>query len=241
MSEPPNEQSSPNLEVGPVSEAVIFDMDGVLLDSEPLHFKALQRVLQDDGFDWTETDNEELLGTTVRDSFRIIGKRRALTRSVDSYVQIYESAVLDVLSHPLEPAPGVVKLLVALKDRGVPVAVASSSQRSWIEATLHSLAIDHFFGIVVAGDEVARGKPAPDIYLRTSERLGIRGDRCTAIEDAPNGVLSAHAAGMYVIAVRTPYTRHLPVEGADLVVDSLDEVTVDKALNPRAVAEMASR
>lgn len=209
------------------SDAVIFDMDGVLLDSEPLHFEALRSVLATDGFDWSETDNEELLGTTVHDTFVIIGTRRPLTRPIESYLTVYEAAVLEVLSRPLQPSLGVKELLDDLQARRIPLAVASSSRRSWIEATLRSLGIDQYFGVVVSGDEVDRGKPAPDIYLRASEILGVPPERCTAIEDAPNGVLSAHNAGMRVIAVRTPYTRHLTLEGADEVVDSLDQVDLD--------------
>ena len=208
----------------PPSLAVIFDMDGVLLDSEPLHYRALSRVLAEDGFEWTEKDNEQLLGTTVADTFRIIGENLPLTRSIDSYVATYESRVLEILNGPLEPAAGVRDLLMRLRSARVPLAVASSSRRSWIEATLLSLGVAQFFDAVVSGDEVARGKPEPDIYIRAAVLLGLPPGRCTAIEDAPNGVLSANRAGMRVIAVRTPYTRHLALDGADAEVDTLESV-----------------
>jgi HAD superfamily hydrolase (TIGR01509 family) len=199
-------------------------MDGVLLDSEPLHYEALSRVLAEDGFEWTERENEQLLGTTVADTFRIIGESLPLTRTTESYLGIYEARVIELLSRPLEPAPGVKPLLARLKSAHVPLAVASSSQRSWIQATLRSLDVAQFFDVVVSGDEVARGKPEPDVYLRTADLLDVFPGRCTAIEDAPNGVLSAKRAGMYVVAVRTPYTRLLTLEGADVVVDTLEGI-----------------
>src|SRR5205085_8588610 len=133
-----------------------------------------------------------------------------------------------VLDQPLAPQPGVRALIEACVARGIDIAVASSSKRSWVATTLRSLGIADFFRVVVTGDDVVHGKPDPEIYQRTAAQLGVRPERCLAIEDAPNGVASACRAGMIVLGVRTPYTAHLQLEGAFRTVDSLEEVSLNE-------------
>jgi HAD superfamily hydrolase (TIGR01509 family) len=210
-------------------QAVIFDMDGVLIDSEPLHYRVLNQVLRDaDGYTLTEAENEEFLGTTTEAMFDTLIARHALRHSTARYVQAYESALLDLLQRPLIPQPGVVALIEQCAARGLGLAVASSSKRSWVTTTLQSLGIAHWFGVVVSGDDVVHGKPDPEIYLLTAARLAIRPERCLAIEDAPHGVASACRAGMMVLGVRTPSTAHLRLEGVLRSVDSLEDVRLDE-------------
>jgi HAD superfamily hydrolase (TIGR01509 family) len=210
-------------------DAVVFDMDGVLIDSEPLHYRVLNQVLRDaDGYTLTEAENDEFLGTTTEAMFGTLIARHTLRHSIAEYVRAYESALLAVLQRPLVPQPGVVALIEQCAAGGVALAVASSSKRSWVTTTLQSLGIAHWFRVVVSGDDVARGKPDPEIYLLTAARLGIRPERCLAIEDAPNGVKSACRAGMTVLGVRTPYTAHLKLEGVLRSVDSLEDVRLDE-------------
>jgi HAD superfamily hydrolase (TIGR01509 family) len=206
--------------------SVIFDMDGVLLDSEPLHYAALQTVLAREGHEWTHADNERLLGTTVVDSFRIIAETVDLHSPIEAYIPLYDDEVLRELQQPLTPAAGVLSLLHRLQALCVPLAVASSSLRSWISATLDSLEIAASFDVVVSGEDVDRGKPAPDIYLEAARQMGVDPDDCLAVEDAPNGIVSAHRAGMKVIAVRTPYTEHIPLGPADVTISSLYDLEV---------------
>jgi HAD superfamily hydrolase (TIGR01509 family) len=112
-----------------------------------------------------------------------------------------------------------------LHQRGVPLAIASSSAHQLIVETLRACGLEGAFSVVAGGDEVARGKPAPDIYLLAAERLGVSPEKCIAVEDAPAGVASARAAGMRVVAVSTPHTpRHL-LGAADAVLPSLADVT----------------
>src|SRR5262249_45764182 len=159
------------------------------------------------------------IGTTVEAMFSILILRHALRRSIIEYIELYDAAVLRVLAVPRAAAPGVTDLLAAAHGFGMRLALASSSRHSWIDATLRSLNLSDAFEVVVSGDDVSRGKPDPEIYLLTAERLGVPPERCLAIEDSPNGVMSAYRAGMSVIGVRTPYTAHLQLQGAALVVD----------------------
>ncbi len=203
---------------------MIFDMDGVLLDSEPLHYQALSELLASEGHSWSEEDNRSVLGTTVPETFRQVSERFHIVDSMDLLIDRYDEAILRVLSRGLEPAAGVRELLDRLRARQIPVSVASSSRRSWITATLRSLKLDDQFEVVVSGDDVVNGKPAPDIYLLAAERMGVTPKACLAIEDAPNGIASAKAAGMKVVAVRTPYTEGLDLGEADVIVDDLTEL-----------------
>lgn len=199
-------------------------MDGVLIDSEPLHFGVLNEVLAAEGRTYTAEDNEEFIGTTTDYLWDTLIPRWGLRQPKAEYERRYDDAVLRVLSKPWPAAPGVLDLVRRLQAMGTPLAVASSSKRKWIEATLRSIGLADCFPELVSGDDVQRGKPAPDIYLLAAERLGVPPSECLAIEDSPNGVLSAARAGLCVLGVRTPYTAHLQLEGASRVVDSLTDL-----------------
>lgn len=205
-------------------EGVIFDMDGVLIDSEPLHFAVLAEVLGRVGHVYSRAENERFIGTTSAAMFSALIAQYRLPGTVRDYEQRYDEALLQVLQQPHAPAPGVAALLRRLRTLGRPVAVASSSRRLWVDATLRSLGLADAFAVMVTGDDVERGKPDPAIYLLAARRLGVAADRCVAIEDSPNGVQSARAAGMTVIGVRTEYTAHLRLDGVARTVDSLADL-----------------
>jgi len=201
-------------------------MDGVLLDSEPLHFEALNSVLGADGVSLSRTENEAFIGSTVEATFGALIARYDLPGEMPEYIRKYDAAVLRLLEVPREPAEGVVDLLCAARARGMRVALASSSRRLWVDATLRSIGLSEAFEVIVSGDDVRHGKPDPEIYVLAANRLGVQAERCLAIEDAPNGVLSARRAGMQVIGVRTPYTAHLELNGVLCTVDSLKAVAL---------------
>jgi HAD superfamily hydrolase (TIGR01509 family) len=150
--------------------------------------------------------------------------RRGLREPRDVYEARYDAAVLRILDRSWPAAPGVAALVRRLQELGVRLAVASSSKRAWVMATLRSIGLADNFPVVVCGDDVSYGKPDPEIYLLAAERLAVVPKQCLAIEDAPNGVLSARRAGMAVLGVRTPMTRHLRLDGVQRVVDSLAEL-----------------
>jgi HAD superfamily hydrolase (TIGR01509 family) len=213
-------------------DAVIFDMDGVLIDSEPLHFGVLTQVFAADGHTLSRAENEQFIGTTTELMFDTLIRRHALPRSIAEYKELYNAGVLRVLAEPHQPQTGVLALIARLRELGARLAVASSSHRQWIEITLGSIGLSSAFEVIVSGDDVAHGKPGPEIYLLAAERLGIPAERCVAIEDSPNGVLSANRAGMFVLGVRTPYTAHLHLDGANRIVDSLAGLDLSQDIFP---------
>jgi beta-phosphoglucomutase len=209
-------------------DAVIFDMDGVLLDSEPLHHAVLNTVLTDtDGYTVPDAEYADFIGTTTERMFGSLTQRHRLHLGIRDYIERYDAAILRALRQPLEPLPGVVALLDRLQAMGLPRAVASSSKRAWVDSTVRSLGLSEYFAVMISGDDVTHGKPDPAIYKLTAARLDVPAERCLAIEDAPHGVASALGAGMAVLGVRTPYTAQLTLEGVLRTVDSLAELDLD--------------
>lgn len=205
-------------------DAIVFDMDGVLIDSEPLHFEVLNEVLALDGHAVGHAEYEEFIGTTTEFTWQTLIARYGLVRPMDACTALYDQLLLRVLRQPHSPEDGVLALIQRGRQLGLRLGVASSSRRLWIDATLLSLGLSDAFDAIVSGDDVDRGKPDPQIYLLAAQRLGVVATRCLAIEDAPKGVQSARAAGMAVLGVRTLYTAHLHLDGAERIVDSLAEL-----------------
>ena len=205
-------------------QAIIFDLDGVLVDSEPLFLNAVNMLLEQEGATpVTEEENRTtLLGTTVEETWRRIVQTRHLPHPFPHYIERYDPIVKQVLQERLAPQPGVPRLLEALRQRGLKAAVASSSLRSWVDLKLTTLGLQDAFDTVLGGDDVSRGKPDPDIYLLAAQHLGLSPRECIAIEDSPAGIAAAVAAGTYTIAVRTTFTRGLDISQAHLFLDSLD-------------------
>jgi len=203
--------------------AVVFDMDGVLADTEPAFFEAVNEVLAPTGkrVEWEQY--QRLLGTSVSVTWKgVLEMLRLETADVQPYLDRYGDALLDVLRRPRPLLPGVRELLDELKGRRVPVALATSSWSAWVEAIFEGMGLPlETFDAVVHRQLVARSKPAPDLYLKAAELLGVAPERCIAIEDTPPGIESAQAAGMYAVQVRSASTAFPPIDDADLVLDSL--------------------
>lgn len=217
----------------PTTAAVIFDMDGVLLDSEPLHYQAVRDILAEHGIDFPLAEYHQYLGTTLVSTWDDLSQRHAVPIPFEQFQTRYNA---DVLAHYIAGAPlirGARELARQLRDHGVPTAVASSSHREWVDAALTGAELDQSFSHTVAGDEVAHGKPAPDIYLRAAQLLNVDPADCIAIEDAPAGLQSAQAAGMRTVLVRSDLTADLNLE-ADWRVDDLTQFQLDWLRQPAA-------
>ena len=214
-------------------QGIIFDMDGVLVDSEPLFLSAINRLISADGADPFSDDEyeEHLLGTTVEETWRVVKDFRHLPASVQDYLERYDRIVRQVLREELIPQPGVTDLLEECVKRGLPKAVASSSLRSWVDLKLEAIKLQDAFDVVLGGDDVAKGKPDPDIYRLAAQCLGLPPQSCVAIEDSPVGIAAAVASGAYTIAVRTYSTRNMDVSRAHTVLDSLEQFDLSLLAN----------
>jgi HAD superfamily hydrolase (TIGR01509 family) len=207
-------------------------MDGVLVDGEPLHFEALNLLLGEEGKSISLARYKPYMGTKSgwSDMIRDLG----LSRARSYYRERYDALILDQYRRRSEPAPGAVALVHGLRRAGVPVAVASSSVRPWVEACLGRMDLLDAFDVLVSGSDVEEGKPDPAIYLMTAVRLGVDARDCLAIEDAPAGIEAAKRAGMTCWAVRTDYTRDLVLPGPQRELQSLAEISLADILGVAA-------
>ncbi len=185
---------------------VIFDLDGVLLDSEPLHVEATNRVLHRFGKHLTVEENARFMGLADPEYWAALLAHFGLhglspEPLIKEKARVYSELVK---TRPLEPFPGIPELLRALKDEGCRLAVASSSRRHDIETILRKLGVRDLFDAVVSGEEVPRSKPSPDIFLEAARRLGCNPASCVVVEDSVNGIRAAQAAGMRVVAFNPP-------------------------------------
>ncbi|NLF63833.1 MAG: HAD family phosphatase [Chloroflexi bacterium] len=203
--------------------AVIFDVDGLMVDSEPLSRQAWDEVLRDYDCSMDDLVYHRIVGQRTRDSARIVRDAYSLPLTADDLAAAKTARWEMIWRRGLPPMPGLMALHEELAARGVPWAVATSSPHLYAEAVLQQLGLAPTRGAVAAGDEVPHGKPAPDIYLLAAERLGIAPEQCLALEDSVPGARAAQAAGMCVVVVPNgvPPER---LEFADYVFRSLSDV-----------------
>jgi len=207
-------------------QAIIFDMDGLLVDSEPVWAMAEGALLNERGKQWDIEIQRPLIGMRMRDFLVDIRSGYGLSDTVDELVAELIGRMTKLVPTQVVPRPGAPELLEYLLARGIPCAIASSSPMPIIDAVVTSQGWDRFFQTHVCGDDVTHGKPAPDIYLEAARRIGIAPEACLALEDSPNGSRAAVAAGMVTIAVPDlSHTSHAAFEAiTPYVFDSLHEV-----------------
>ena len=209
-------------------EAVVFDMDGVLIDSEPVWEQVRRKFVAAHGGRWADDAQERLMGMSTAEWSAYLSEDFGLRLSPSQVAEGVIAAMATEYQAHLPLLPGAVDAVHALSARW-PLAVASSAPKSLIEAVLDASGLRRAFTAAVSSEEVPRGKPAPDVYLEAAKRLGIPPASCAAIEDSSNGLRSASAAGLTVIAVPRP--EYPPaadaLQQARAVLDSLTELTPD--------------
>lgn len=206
-------------------KAVIFDMDGVMIDSEPLWEKTERILLGRKGIEYHPTYRDKIVGLNQNDSGSLLRETFNLIESVEEIIAVRVEILLGLYETELELVPGLLPLLKELRVGGLILALASSSPIEAINFVLDKFSLRKFFAVVVSGDTIPLGKPYPDIYLHTAENLGVEPIECVVIEDSINGVKSAKSAGMICIAVPDKRLSQKEFQIADLIVDSLDEVS----------------
>jgi HAD superfamily hydrolase (TIGR01509 family) len=209
-----------------VIEAVVFDLDGVIVDSEQVWDDVREQLVRERGGRWHEGAQAAMMGMSSPEWSRYMHEELGLPESPE---KINEEVVRRMLERYRESLPLIDGSVEAVRRlaRAFTLGVASSSNRPLIEAVLNGAGIAGCFAAVVSSEEVARGKPAPDVYLEAARRLGVEPARCAAVEDSSNGLRAAHAAGMRVLAL--PNARYPPEPDAlalaDVVVRSPHELT----------------
>ncbi len=212
-------------------KAVIFDMDGVIVDSEPIHFEIDKRVLGSCNVNATDEILLPYVGTTNPDMWKDLKEKYDLKLSVDELIGLQTEMKIKVLNEiELVPIKGIRELLNDLRQNNIVTAVASSSPRYFIEAVLSKTNINGFFKDIISGEEVPRGKPSPDIFLKMAEILEVDPEECVVIEDSENGVKAALAAGMKCIGFVNPNSGPQDLSRASAIVNSICEVNLNDVL-----------
>jgi beta-phosphoglucomutase family hydrolase len=204
--------------------ALIFDMDGVIVDSEPLHLIAYQQILARFEIPYTAQDNREFLGKKDIIIADVLINRHGLPHTPHSFVESKENILFDLIKNQGLERPGLRHILDTAIELKLPMAVASSATMPTIQLVVDTLKIRHYFKTLTSGDEVAHGKPAPDVFLLAAQRLGVEPSACLVIEDTLNGVLAAKAAGMQCVAIPCETTMHQDHSLADQRLTRLDEI-----------------
>lgn len=211
-----------------MTDAVVFDLDGVLVDSEGEWDRARRELAEECGGRWHERASTDMLGMSAPEWSAYMRDELAVGLEANEIDRRVVERVLAGLRRGLPLLPGAVEAVERLAAE-FPLGLASSANRAVIDAVLDLSGMARRFRATASSEEVQRGKPSPDVYLAVAEALGVDARRTVAVEDSANGIRSAHAAGMAVVAWPNP---HFPpaeeaLDLAALVIDSLDELSVD--------------
>lgn len=210
-----------------VLDAVIFDMDGVLVDTEHLWDEVREALTEEWGGRYTPEAQEAMMGMSSAEWSRYLHGTVGLREPPEVINAEVVRRMLARYEADLPVVPGAVESVGQLVEQGLALALASSSNRELIDAVLTRLDLAALFDVTVSSEEVRRGKPAPDVYLEAARRLGVEPARCAAVEDSASGIRAAHAAGMRVIAYPN---RHYPPAAdalalAEIVLDTATEIS----------------
>ena len=213
---------------GSMLQAVIFDMDGVIADTEPLHTRAYLSVLKTFGIHVSDDQYRETIteqGKTIAAWFVELGGD---PEDIDELYKRKDEIYFPLLKSQGSPRRGLLDLLSDLREASVLCALATSARRVNAQFILDLFDIRDFFGVVLALEDVTHVKPHPEVFLLALKHLSVLPHTTIILEDAPKGIRAALDAGIPVVAVPTPWTRHCAFDGAALVVDSLEELSVTR-------------
>ncbi len=211
-------------------KAVLFDMDGVIIDSEPIYHEINARVLDHFGIhNYTIADFDRCIGMTTRGMMELFQKLYKSKCSVDELVRYHdEESRRTFFAYRGAPIEGIPDLLKKISSKNVPTAVASSSPLELIEAIITNFGLKAYFRLFVSGHEVAKGKPAPDIFLEAARRLDVAPCDCLVIEDSENGTIAAKTAGMTCVAYQNPASGGQDLSRADEIVQHIYDIDIGK-------------
>lgn len=205
-------------------QAILFDLDGLMFDSEPHSLASWEAVLAERGAKLDQLTIDSILGRRIDATARTLIDTYQLPDTVQGLADAKTEYQIAHLDGNVPPMPGLFELLDEIDRRGWKKAIASSGIRRYVEAVLRVNGLLDRFSVIITGDQVARGKPAPDVFVAAARALNVEPSYCLVLEDAPAGVQAAKAAGMTCIAVPDRGVAQLDLSQADKIVSSLHEV-----------------
>ncbi|MEO7043744.1 MAG: HAD family phosphatase [Ferruginibacter sp.] len=207
-----------------MKKLIIFDMDGVLLDSEKLYMGMNQIFFKKLGADISIAEHQTFVGMSANKMWMYIKDKFNLSHSVDELKELEKELKHTTLKETaLVPTFGVIDFLEFLKQNGHTITIASSGLKKNIDLILQKLNIEKYFELVISGEQVAKGKPEPDIFLKVADHYGRQPSDCIVIEDSTNGVLAAKTANMFCVGYYNPTSGNQDLTKADIIIDSFKD------------------
>lgn len=216
-----------------MNKVVIFDMDGVVVDTEPTYREINAELYKELNVNITLEEQFTFVGNGSRIIWTKIKDKGNLTQSIEELMEMSKSRKYEYLSKfdtKIIPIEGIEKLLSTLKTNGFVIAMASSSPRKNIEVILHKVKLINYFEYIVSGEDVEKGKPNPDIFLKAAEKFNAKISDCTVVEDSNNGVTGAKAAGMKCVGFRNLNSGNQDISKADIIVEAFNEDGINKII-----------
>ncbi|MFX0012775.1 MAG: HAD family hydrolase [Candidatus Hermodarchaeota archaeon] len=205
---------------------IIFDMDGVLADTEPIHFESWIKLGKEIGVEFTRELFKQTFGQQSPTITRKLVGAGIDQTLIEKWANLKEQYYREMLQNKLQPLPGVVDLIKSLKVKGFKLAVGSSGPPENVDLLLTSLKIKNYFDVIITADDVEKGKPEPDVFLMVSNILKINPKNCIVIEDAPVGIEAAKRARMKVIALTTTHDKG-ELQAAQMIMKDLSNLSIE--------------
>ena len=210
--------------------AVIFDMDGVLVDNYTFHQEAWNRFLKQYKIELPGDFRSGIFGGTNKEHLETIFRKTLQAEDIARYEQQKEKIYRDLYAPEIKPVQGLLPFIESLKGEDIPIALATSSPPVNVDFVLKNIGLINSFGVILNSSNVTRGKPNPEIYIKTGAQLNVPSSRCIVIEDSRNGIIAAKNAGMKVIGITTTHpASELPE--VDLMIENFDQLNVPMLKN----------
>ncbi|WP_352404768.1 HAD family hydrolase [Sporanaerobacter acetigenes] len=204
-------------------KGIIFDMDGVIVDSEPLHFKLEKEILEEFGGAIDRKEHESFVGTTDYKMWGIFKERFNLEPSIEELVELKKKRFQQNIDK-IQLMDNILDFIKFLQYKGYILALASSNNKKTVDLIVDNFKLDKYFKVIISGEEVLNGKPDPEIFLKAASAMNLKPEDCLVIEDATNGIIAAKAAGMKCIAIRNKNSGNQDLSEADTIIDNFKEL-----------------
>jgi HAD superfamily hydrolase (TIGR01509 family) len=224
-------------------EAVIFDMDGVLIDSEPIHVEIEKKLFDKLGIEVTEAVHRSYMGASNDFMYTDLRTRFKLTESVSELMERDELFRSEYFKR-LETIPvndGLISLLHQIKTAGLKLAVATSSSPEIVNILLNKCGIYHYFDAIVTTSEAGKSKPSPDVYLLAAKKIGVSPAGCIVFEDSPNGLSAAKSAGMFCVVIQSDSEIIKELSAADHLIQSFRDITMAKLIDLFPISQIVDK
>ena len=214
-----------------VIKAVIFDLDGVIVESEHIHIEAEKQTMLKHGIHITSEELHKYTGTTAKLMFTDLIRKYRLNTTFEKIFNEKEQILFKLLKEDTQPTKGIIGLLQRLKQRNIKLAIASSSHKRLINYVLDRLDIKPLFDSIIGAEDITHSKPDPEIFLKSANRLGVNSSECLVVEDAALGVEAAKRAGMRCVGYRNPNSGDQDLSKADIAIDDFSKLDIEEMLS----------